>query len=94
MGSPETARIAIDALRAEIEDRHPLTLGAVNPERIEGDDGWRVDYVIAADRHGPMSLLELCELESWIGERTGLAVLIDTRPVAEGLKNVVRAAAE
>jgi hypothetical protein len=94
MGPLETARVAIDAIRAEIEDRYPLTLGVMTPELIEGDDGWRVDYVIAADRHGPMSLFELCDLEACIQERTGLAVLIDTRPVAEGLKDPVPAAAE
>lgn len=94
MSALERARIAIDAVRAEIEGRYPLTLGAMVPESIEGDHGWRVDYVIAADRHGPMSLFDLCDLEAWIGKRTGLAVLIDTRSVAEGLKDPVRAAAE
>jgi hypothetical protein len=83
-------RAALDAVRDELEERYPLTLGEIAPERIRGDYGYTVDYVVQADRHGPMSLLDVCALEAWIFERTGFHVLFDTRPAEEAS----RAAAE
>lgn len=85
---------AVDNLRSEIERRYPLTIGAVSYGPIVGDDGWRIDYVIQAHRHGPMSLFDLSGLEGWIKEQTGIGVLIDTRPLAEGGEATSRAAAE
>ncbi len=90
----DRVRTAIDALRAEVEENYPLTIGAVSDRPIAGDYGWRVDYIIEAHRHGPMSLLDLSGLEEWIKDKTGFAVLIDTRPLAEGGEAAERAAAE
>lgn len=86
----DDVRAAIDTIRPDIEGRYPLTLGAIEPEHIRGDDGYAVDYVIHADRVGPMSFLNVCGLEIFIKERTGLNVLVHTHPIAE----TARAAAE
>ncbi|HEX2555259.1 MAG TPA: hypothetical protein VHL98_16285 [Microvirga sp.] len=88
-------RAALHPIRSEIEERYPLTLGRITQAPLDGDDGWHVDFRIAADRHGPMSLLDLCGLEEWIRERTGFGVLIDTQSEADREVNAhPRAAAE
>jgi hypothetical protein len=91
MSELDQVQAAIDALRPEIEGRYPLTIGAVSHQPMSGDYGWRIDYIIQAHRHGPMSLLDLSGLEEWIKSKTGFAVLIDTRPIGE---TASRAAAE
>jgi hypothetical protein len=94
MSELEKVQAAIDALRREVEGRYPLTIGAVSHQPISGDHDWHIDYIIQAHRHGPMSLLDLSGLEEWIKSKTGFAVLIDTRPLAEGGEGTSRAAAE
>jgi hypothetical protein len=84
---------AIDVLRPQIESMYPLALKAVRHHPMRGDHGWKVDYVIDADRHGPMSLFDLSDLEDWIKDKTGFAVLINSRP-ARGSETTSRAAAE
>ena len=88
-------RAALDPIRLTIEEQYPLTLGRITYTPFDGDHGWHVDFQIMADRHGPMSLLDLCGLEEWIREQTGFGVLIATQPAADRVAHShPRAAAE
>ena len=94
MPTVDDFNLVFEPLRSGIEAQYPLRLGRVRYRPLEGDDGWRVDFQIEADLLGKMSLLDLCGLEEAIRERTGFAVVVDTRPAAERTRAAPRVAAE
>jgi hypothetical protein len=85
---------ALKPMRSEIETRYPLTLRRITYRPLDGDDGWHIDFEIEADRHGKISLLDLCGLEEMIRERTGFGVVVDTRSREERAAATGRVAAE
>jgi hypothetical protein len=93
MSTLDQFRAALASMHIEIESRYPLKLGQVTHRPLDGDDGWHVEFRIDAERHGPMDLLDLADLEEWIRAQTGFGVLIDTRSPAERQSAVHRPAA-
>lgn len=83
---------SIDRLRPEIERRYPLTLGAIAPSSLTGDDGWRPAFTVRVDRYDSLSLLDLAVLEDWISTETGQSVLVEVGSVVEAA--VAQGAAE
>jgi len=71
---------ALERARFEIESRYPVKLGEVVRKPLPDEGGPTVEFRVAADLLGGMSLFDLVALEEEIRTRTGAGVLVDARP--------------